>query len=69
MPVHHGDVALVHRAAGKRLVELALHRGASRHEHQARGGHVQPVHDEGIGEPALHPGAQAVLFVFTPPGD
>ena len=59
---HHGLVAFVHAALGKDPLS-ALHGQAARHQHQARGGLVQSVHDECVAPKRLGAGAQAILFV------
>jgi hypothetical protein len=52
--VDQGLVALVHVALGEGDAQAALQRPAAREEQQARGGHVQPVHDQRIGPAGLH---------------
>ncbi len=66
---HHGDVALVDLTLGEGAAEGALRGGVAGHEHEAGGGHVQAVDDQGIRIDGLDPGAQAVLLVLAPTGD
>ena len=42
--------------------------GAAREQHQARGGHVEPVHDQRVAEGGLHLCTEAVLTVLAAPG-
>jgi len=63
----HGDIALRHLACRKGPVQRALCRQPARHHHQARGGHIKPMHDQRIGIAGLHPRAQAILLVGTAP--
>ncbi len=53
---------------GEGIAERALHGGAARHQHQAAGGHVEPVHDQRIGPARLRAGAEAVLLVLAAAG-
>ena len=64
----HGHIALVHAALRKGFAQEALAGQAARHDHQARGGLVQPVHDQRIGPALQGAAAQAVLLVGAAPG-
>ncbi len=66
-PLHDGDVALVDAAIGEGRVQAALHFGAACEQHQARGRHVEPVHDACIGPARRNPRAQAVLLALATP--
>ena len=68
LPGHDGLVALVHLAQFEGAAQAALHFGVAGHQHQARGGLVQPVHDQGFGPALLRAGAQTVLFVRAASG-
>ena len=55
-------------ALGEGVAEGALHGRTARHDQQARGGHVQPVHDQGIGPLLLGTRSQAILLVGATSG-
>lgn len=63
--VHDGRVIFVNLARSKGITQLALHRFGTCQDKQARGGHIQPVHDQGIGPVGQSALDQAVLFVFA----
>ena len=64
---HDGLVALVYLAQFERTAQAALRLGVAGHEHQARGGLVQAMHDECSGPQLLGAAAQAVLFLRAAP--
>ena len=66
--LHHRDVLFVHLALFKAEVERALGGRATGHDDQAGGGHVEPVHHQGVGKRGLRAGRQAVLLVLAAPG-
>ena len=61
-------IALVDVALGEGAAQEPLHVQASRHDEQARRGHVEPVHDQRVGPQALRPRRQAILLVLSAPG-
>ena len=61
--VHDCHIGLIDLAGFKQRAQSPLHVRTTRHQHQAAGGHVQPVDHQGIRVQRLHPRAQAVLLI------
>ena len=65
--MHHRQILLVHLVRLEGLAQPSLALGLAGHQHQARGGHIEPVHNPCVRPTGLHPCAQAVLLVWSAP--
>ena len=66
--VDHGQVALLDFALRKRLAQAALGLDAARKDHEAGRGHVEPVHDQGVGKAQAQAAVQAILQLWAAAG-